>query len=391
MKQPIKQHIQKNHPLSGGKDIYTLLVDGNNLLEISFAGDKRVNENGVHIGGIFQFLLQLKMMLRLYDFSHCYVFWDGDKSGQMRYRYYNDYKANRDKSYSNDNISDYDKKIDDFVKRTLSYYNKKKILKNPEKEAERESFNRQKERLMMYLEELFIRQNMDDESECDDLIAYYTLHKKSNEKIIIMSGDRDLTQLINDDVCVYIPTIHKFVTPKNHREIMGFHYENVLLKKIIVGDTSDNIKGIKGVGEKTFYELFPEVKERKVTLNEVIDKACSINNDRANKKLKPLKSCFNIINRVTDGIQGDKIYEINEKIINLKKPLMTENAINSMNEIMNSPIDPDNRTPENLYKLIKEDCIRDLTEGDNFSNFFSVFNGIKHREIIMYNNFKNEK
>ena len=71
---------------------------------------------------------------------------------------------------------------------------------------------------------------------------------------------------------------------------------------------------------------FEEIKKRKVNLNEVIDKARQINEKRISEKKKPLKWAENIVNRVTDGCQGEKIYEINEEIINLKNPLMSDEA-----------------------------------------------------------------
>lgn len=52
---------------------------------------------------------------------------------------------------------------------------------------------------------LFIRNLICDEVEGDDIIAYIVTHKDENEKICIVSNDMDLTQLIDEDVCVYIP------------------------------------------------------------------------------------------------------------------------------------------------------------------------------------------
>ena len=59
MAQPIPKKVMLANNLEE-KPTYTLLVDGNSLLELSWRGDPRINSRGVHIGGIFQFLLQLK-------------------------------------------------------------------------------------------------------------------------------------------------------------------------------------------------------------------------------------------------------------------------------------------------------------------------------------------
>ena len=71
-----------------------------------------------------------------------------------------------------------------------------------------------------------------------------------------MSGDRDLTQLISPTVIIYLPVEKKFVNQSNAVSILGYKSENVLLKKILCGDVSDNIKGIKGLGETTLMKNF---------------------------------------------------------------------------------------------------------------------------------------
>lgn len=316
-------------------------------------------------------------MLLKKDFDYVYVFWDGDNSGQLRFEIYNDYKANRDKNYYS---SEYEKQVNDYVKRCYAHFSAKNAENEKKKEKEREEFEREKTILQNMLEELFIRQVSVDLIESDDLIAYYTNNKKENEKIVIMSSDMDLSQLLSEDVCIYSTILKKFITIENYKEIEGFHYENVVIKKIICGDSSDNIKGIKGVGEDTLFKLIPEIKDRKITLDDVIQKAKENIIERENKKKKPLKYTLNIINKVTDGIQGENIYEINNKIINLSSPMLTEEAIHEMDEIRYNVIDPDNRSFENLLKMVFENGLSDFYESDKFANFFSAFARIIDKE-----------
>ena len=66
MGQPIRNTIKEAHPDITTESIYTLLVDGGSLLRQSFK-DTRVNTNGIHYGGVFQFLLQLRMMMQKKD------------------------------------------------------------------------------------------------------------------------------------------------------------------------------------------------------------------------------------------------------------------------------------------------------------------------------------
>lgn len=371
MKQPVpSKYKDKVH-----NTFNTLLIDGSNLLEVSSSGDDRLSGTGKPTGGIFQFFLQLKMLLRKGNFRYVYVFWDGNQSGLLRYKLNSDYKANRDKEFEDEEeLSDYMKAINAKINGMKQYFSKKEDpIKLAQRKKQKEIFHWQREVIIDCLEELFVRQCMCDKTEADDFIGYYVTHKKPNEKIVICSNDRDLTQLIAEDVIVYVQSLKDFLSIKNYTKIEGINYQNVVLKKILCGDASDNIKGIKGFGEKTLLNNFDEITKRKVTLNEIIEKAKDINEERAKSKKKPLKWAENIVNRVTDGAQGSEIYEINEKIIDLKKPLMTDEAVEMIENIMYTPIDPEDRTLENLYRILLENDVEDLRDETKFSNFFSEF------------------
>ena len=148
----------------------------------------------------------------------------------------------------------------------------------------------------------------------------------------------------------------------------------IKLKKMICGDVSDNIKGIKGVGEKTLFDNFPEFREREVTLEEVIGKAKRLNEERVASKKTPLKWAENIVNAVTDGCQGDRVYEINDLIIDLKNPLMTEESKELIESYMGSPMDPEGRSFSNLYRILMEAGVDSFRDETRFGNFFNIFN-----------------
>ena len=387
MKQVIKKVIKEANNINDTPLIYTLLVDGNNLMKIASV-DKRMNGKGEEYGIVFQFLWQLHKLLQVKDYNFVYVMFDGEKSGQLRYNFYQDYKANRDKNYElSGSKSEYDKQIDAYVKKVLDYSrNKQKTQETVRGETEEESFERQKLILKQILEELFVRVCEYDEVEGDDLIAYYVKHKKDNERVVIVSGDRDLTQLINDEVCVYIPSLKKYISPKNHIQELGYTHENVLIKKILCGDSSDNIKGIKGMGEKTFFNLFPDAKTKKYTLDDIFVETKKNIEERVKNKQKPLQVTENILNKVTLGCQGTDIYEINDKIINLSNPLLTKESIDELNMIMYAPLDPDGRDLKNIYMIIHENEMNDMIDENKFGNLFSAFDKLIDNEKKYFKN-----
>lgn len=395
MKQNIRNNIKTTYNIKEENSILTLIIDSNSLLKNSLV-NKLVNSYGEEYGGIINYYIRIANILKMRNFNFCYSFWDGNNSGQLRAYLYPDYKANRGKNYNSEPTSDYYKELDNYVKRVLAYSankrrNKQIKEKKKVKETEDEIFQHQRDIICQINEDLFIRNIFSDaidDVEGDDLIAYYVKNKKSNEKIVIISSDRDLTQLIKDDVCVYLVDLKKFVTPQNHKEIMGYTHENVVLKKIFTGDSSDNIKGIKGVGEKTFFELFPEAKEKKMSINEIIDLSKKMIEERKNNKKKPLQSTENIVNGITDGCQGDKIYEINKSIIDLSEPLLTEKAKELLDSYMYAPIDEEGRTYNHLYSIVTKYRLEQLYSENQFSTFFSPFNALIETEKKFAKNYE---
>jgi 5'-3' exonuclease len=294
MAQPVRQNIAELHPELSEKQTYSLIIDGTNLLRLSFA-DTRINTSGVHYGGVFQFLLQIKILLQKKDFDYVYVFFDDEDSGILRYQLYNDYKANRDKNYADkiNDTSDYMQAYNAKLRAMQNaIYNKEKKQKDkkPLTDSEKlvkENFARERALLMKYFNELYIRWVFDDKTEGDDLIAYYVKNKKPSDKVVIVSADVDLTQLISDTVCIYNPRLKTFVSHKNFKELKGYIHENVVIKKIFCGDTSDNIGNIDGLSETRLFELMPEIKDRPITINEVKERAQLKIDERIAQKKKP--------------------------------------------------------------------------------------------------------
>lgn len=390
MAQPIKKKIQEVHSSMVQEESFkTLLIDGNSLLFMCFK-DNKVNSNGIHYGGVFQFLLQLRMMISKAEFEYVYVFFDNTYSGWLRYNVYPLYKANRDKKYSDYNLSEYMRIYNENLRSmqdAIFSKNKSKSTAKVNKYQEflDANFERERDILCKYFNELYIRWNIDEITEGDDQIAYYCLHKKPNEKIIIMTGDMDLFQLLSDDIAIYELHKKKFITTKNFQENFGYNYKNVLIKKIFIGDVSDNIGNIKGLSEEGFYKLIPEVKTRSVTIDEVKKKAQELIDERIKEHKKPLAVHENIIKGISNKEYNGDFYEINKKIIDLCNPLLSDDAINEMNNMMYAPQDITDRSFKNLYKFILEDNIEDLIGDTKFASFFLPFKKIEEKEIKRYN------
>lgn len=400
MAQPVRQVIKEAHPELAAKPFYTLIIDGNNLLRQCMV-DTKANAEGVHYGGIFQFFLQIKLMMKDLRYDYVYVVFDDTDSGILRYQLYNDYKANRQKNYAKHLMadgeeSDYWKRLNRTLKgMERAIYNKKKKKREEdltdEERAEREerkrkqaivdeNFERERNIIMLYCVEMSIRVLFDDRTEGDDFIAYYVNHKVPEERIVIVSTDNDLTQLISPTVNVYNRMLKKYLKPTNFKEIKGYPVENVLLKKVLCGDTSDNIGNIKGLSEARLMELMPEIAERPVTLDEVKKRAQEKIDERIQEKKKPIQWHENIVNGVSNKTYDGDFYEINEKIIDLKHPLLTKSAEEDVEAMMYAPLDPEGRSFDNLYAMVIRDGIEGLVDLNSFSSFFVPFKELADRE-----------
>ena len=101
--------------------------------------------------------------------------------------------------------------------------------------------------------------------EADDVLG--TLAKKhgaDGDSVVILSGDRDLLQLVDDQVTVRLPKTKKngseveIYRPEDVQEAYGVTPDGFLQMKALMGDASDNIPGIPGVGEKTAIKLIQQ-------------------------------------------------------------------------------------------------------------------------------------
>lgn len=295
-----------------------LLIDGDNLFKIGFHGVKEFYHEGKHIGGIFHFINVIQRFLSEYNYEKIIVFWDGNNNSSQRKSIYPQYKENRRISMT---------------------------------EEKKDSYNEQKNRIKQYLEEMFVRQVSIDNHECDDLIAYYC--SISDEKITILSSDKDLTQLISPTVHIYSPISKEWITDKHKVKIdkIELPIENVKTIKIMMGDKSDNIKGIYGLGEKKFLEYFPEIVDNVVTVEDILTKTKQLLNDNENNK-----TLQNILSGKTkDGVYGNEYYLIREKIISLKNPIISEEAKIEVEQYFTESLDPEGRDHKNLMRMMIED------------------------------------
>ena len=201
-----------------------LLIDGNGLIfRAYFATATRmsVNQQGVPTNAIYLFSSILMKLLEKRDFDDIMVALDSPGK-KFRHKEFNDYKANR-------------KEVPMELKLQFA----------PIKE---------------FLNICNIKTIEIEGYEADDIIGTMTSHAKEHNVFIdVYTGDRDLLQLINENTIVNM--MHKGLSEVESfdeihlRDVYGISPSQIIDLKALMGDTSDNIPGVKGVGEKTAFDL----------------------------------------------------------------------------------------------------------------------------------------
>jgi len=207
-----------------------------------------INPQGNHIGGLVGFMKSLGYAIKLIQPTRVILVFDGQGNITNRRNTYSEYKANRQ------------------IKRITNF----NVFSTLEEESD--SVATQMMRLLDYLKTLPVNISIIDKIEADDTIAY--LSQKLKDDVIIYSADQDFLQLVDERVTVYSPIKKKFYRPNDVYEQYGLYPHNFITMKCLMGDKSDNLPGVKGLGPKKLMKFFPELGgKEKFTLQEAYQKA----------------------------------------------------------------------------------------------------------------------
>jgi 5'-3' exonuclease len=286
-----------------------LIIDGLNTFLRSFTMINHINGDGHHIGGLTGFLKSVGYAIRMTDPTKVIIVFDGVGGSNARRNLFPDYKANRN------------------VNRMTNY----SIFQS--KAEEQESINNQMERLIQYLKCLPVTVISIDGLEADDIIGYladkFERHDETS-KVTIMSADKDFLQLVSDKVQCYSPTKKKVYTPKEVLEEFGVSSSNFLNYKILMGDSSDNIPGISGLGPKKLIKLFPElVGDTKIELDEIISSSAD--------KVDENKLYLSVVERRHQLLINHQLMSLNGSFLSPENKQLVKDAFTN-SYTLNTPI-----------------------------------------------------
>ena len=317
-----------------------LLIDGLNLFFRNFAMMKMVNQDGAHVGGLGGFLRSLNYLTNQLQPTSVYVVFDGAGSSINRKNLLPEYKSGRNLV----RITNWD--VFDSL------------------EEEHDSKVNQTVRLIHYLKCLPVKTVSMNKVEADDIIAYLSdiLSTKHGSKVFIVSNDQDFIQLVNNKITVYRPAEKEFYTKEMIKSNYGVLAENFILYKTLLGDNSDKVEGIKGLGKKGVTKKFPELLERPLSFDDLMSIAES--------KLKE----HVIYARV---LQDEERLRNNYKIMDLGKPLVDEVEKQYLEEFSEEL--PPALNTKAFMLLYNEDGLNKLMKDPELTltNTFKVINSFK--------------
>ena len=259
LKEVSKEHNEvKNESL----DDRVLIIDGLNQFIRVFGAVPALNDDGEHCGGVTGFLLSTAATIRRLKPTRVVIVFDGKGGSNRRKSVYKGYKEGRTGLTKLNRLAGYEDLEDQQV-----------------------SMRNQFKRLIEYLQILPITMTYIDYVEADDIIAYLANHYFKKE-VTILSSDKDFLQLVNQRIKVFTPTKKKMYTEKEVIEDYGVTPQNLIFYRVLMGDKSDNIKGVNGVGIKTIESKMKFLTENDLSLDTFIEKCSSECEDKLAKKLK---------------------------------------------------------------------------------------------------------
>ena len=225
-----------------------ILLDGNSLSYRAFyAMPALKNKKGLYTNSVYGFTLMLERILEDTKPKYALVAFDKGKE-TFRHKSYEAYKGTRDKT--------------------------------PTELVEQFGYVRE------LIESYGIKYEEHFDYEADDIIGTYAkIAEKAGLEVIIVSGDKDLTQLASDSITVYYTkrgvTEIDYYTPEFINEKYGLTPQQIIDMKGLMGDKSDNIPGIPGVGEKTAIKLLTEYE----TVENVLENIDNISGKKLKERL----------------------------------------------------------------------------------------------------------
>lgn len=309
-----------------------MIIDALNQFLRTYIVDPSLSSHGEPIGGVKGFFKVLQKLNREIKPDYIVVVWDGAGGSKKRKTMHKDYKAGRAPI---------------------------RLNRSMELTEDQEKTNKlwQLSRTMDYLNLTPTVQLIEDGVEADDLIALTCqMPRFEGWHKIIVSADKDFYQLCDEETIVFRPTQDQILNKNNIVEQFGIHPVNFALARAMVGDSSDNLPGVKGVGMPTVAKRLPFLKEENEYDLRDVEKYC----EDTEKKLGFHHSILSNL----------EVIQFNYKMMQLSSPAVSYQTKKRVNYIFDNAYFGMNQT-----EFIKN-TIKDGFGVTRFDELFAAFRRI---------------
>ena len=213
-----------------------LVVDALNLFMQHFVANPSMSTHGNHVGGVVGFMKSLGYLSDRIGPRKIIVVWEGGGSPRKRAIYKNYKSGKRPQKlnrYYGGEIPDTIQNRDDEISILIS------LLRHTP-----------------------VKQVYVPDCEADDVIGYISRNMFPEDRIVIVSSDKDLYQLLSPRVIQWSPGQKSFINLRDVKEKFGIHVNNFCTARSFIGDPSDNLDGVPRVGFATLAKRFPELGAR---------------------------------------------------------------------------------------------------------------------------------
>ena len=281
---------------------HIFVVDGNSIAHAAHNGST-LTIGDMQVQAVYGFLRSIRALLNTLPESEIICLWDG--RAEFRKEIYPDYKANRNSL-------------------------------DPKQEASRAAFKRQSPFIVKALSYLGVRQARCAHLEADDLAGFLVPKLGlSGRKVTMVSGDKDWIQAVNTDITWFDPIRDRSCRGSNFLEFTGYESPLAFVQgKALIGDSSDNITGVGGIGKvgaplflarwKNVYRFLKEGGDSKLTKAEA--------NLFSPEGRQVFERNMNLMDwkRSPKPLKGEIVYESTEVRTDLFEEMCRELAFNSI-------------------------------------------------------------
>lgn len=194
------------------------LIDGSGFLYRAYYGVRPLHTSkGIPVQAVYSFCRMIKKFIDTFQPQHCVLVWDS-KGKTTRHTLFQEYKASR--------------------------------------QAAPSDLFEQKKHIQQFADLIGLKQLEQPGIEADDLL--YSLaqdYSAQNKHVVLMTSDKDMAQMLNEHIVIFDPFKDEFRDKEYFENRFGFSIEKIPFYFALLGDSSDNIPGVKGIGQKGATQL----------------------------------------------------------------------------------------------------------------------------------------